>query len=180
MLRQQDAAGLALVGSKPGLLIPPRARRLHLRTLMRGLVQQAPAGRTDLPNGLRGILRSLKRRGLAVIISDLLDDPHLTLKALRLFASHRHDVIVFHVLDGMERDFAFEGATQFRDLETGQELEIDPFASRQQYLARLAEAESIYSKGLSEAGIDYYRIDTRQPYDQALAGYIARRTRLRR
>ena len=80
----------------------------------------------------------------------------------------------------MERDFAFEGATQFRDLETGQELEIDPFASRQQYLARLAEAESIYSKGLSEAGIDYYRIDTRQPYDQALAGYIARRTRLRR
>jgi uncharacterized protein (DUF58 family) len=122
----------------------------------------------------------LKRRGLVVIISDLLDDPAATLKAIRLFASHRHDAIVFHVLDGMERDFAFEGATQFLDMETGQELEIDPRASREQYLARLAETEAIYSKGLAEAGVDYHRIDTREPYDKALAGYLARRTRVRR
>jgi uncharacterized protein (DUF58 family) len=180
MLRQQDAAGLALVGAKPGLLVPPRARRTHLRTLMRGLVQQAPEGKTDLPSSLRGVLRGLKRRGLVVVISDLLDEPTATLKALRLFASHRHDVVVFHVLDGMERDFGFEGATLFRDLETGQELEIDPHSSRPHYLARLAEAEALYRKGLTEAGIDYQRIDTRQPYDDALSAYLARRTRIRR
>jgi uncharacterized protein (DUF58 family) len=180
MLRQQDATGLSLVGARPGLLVPPRARRQHLRTLMRALVQQEPNGQTDLPNSLRGVLRGIKRRGLVVVISDLLDEPAATLKSIRLFASHRHEVIVFHVLDGMERDFAFEGATQFRDLETGQELEIDPVASRAQYLARLAEAEAIFSKGLSDAGIDYHRIDTRQPYDEALSAYLARRSRVRR
>jgi uncharacterized protein (DUF58 family) len=180
MLRQQDAAGLSLVSVKPGLLIPPRAKRLHLRTLMRGLVQQEPNGRTDLPSSLRAVLRNLKRRGLVVIISDLLDDPAPTLKAIRLFASHRHEVVVFHVLDGMERDFAFEGATQFVDLESNEELEIDPSASRAQYLSRLAEAEAIFSKGLADAGIDYLCIDTRQPYDEALSAYLARRARVRR
>jgi hypothetical protein len=147
---------------------------------MRGLVQQAPEGKTDLPSSLRGVLRGLKRRGLVVVISDLLDEPTATLKALRLFASHRHDVVVFHVLDGMERDFGFEGATLFRDLESGQELEIDPHSSRPHYLARLAEAEALYRKGLTESGIDYHRIDTRQPYDEALSAYLARRTRIRR
>lgn len=180
MLRQQDAVGLALVGAKPGLLVPPRARRTHLRTLMRPLVQYAPEGETALAASLRGVLRGLKRRGLVVVISDLLDDPAATVKALRLFAGHRHDVIVFHVLDGMERDFAFEGATLFRDLETGQELEIDPRASRGQYLGRLADAEATYRKGLADAGIDYHRLDTRQPYDAALSAFLARRARVRR
>jgi uncharacterized protein (DUF58 family) len=180
MLRQQDATGLALAGTKPGLMIPPRARRTHLRTLMRPLVQNSPSGGTDLPASLRGILRRLKRRGLVVVISDLLDEPAATVKALRLFASHRHDVVVFHVLDGAERDFAFEGATLFRDLETGQELEIDPVVARPEYLAKLAQAEEIYRKGLTDGGIDYQRVDTRAPYDTALSAYLARRAQIRR
>ena len=49
-----------------------------------------------------------------------------------------------------------------------------------QYLAKLAETEAIYRKGLTESGIDYQRIDTREPYDRAISAYLARRTRVRR
>src|SRR5262249_27336815 len=124
VLRQQDAAGLVLFGARPGLVVPPRCRRSHLRQLMRAMVQHAPAGGTDLAGSLRVVFRNLKRRGLVVLISALIDAPEQTLKSIRLIRSHRHDVVVFHVQDAAELDFSFEAPTLFRDLETGEELEI--------------------------------------------------------
>lgn len=180
MLRQQDAVGLVLFGARPGLFVPPRCRRTHLRQLMRVMVQNAPEGTTDVPASLRAVLHNVKRRGLVVVISDLIDKPEETLKAIRLLRGHRHDVLVFHVQDPAEVDFTFQGATLFRDLETGQELEIDPAAVRDHYLERVREVAAFYKKGLAEAGVEYHPIDTRQPYDQALSAYLARRARTRR
>jgi uncharacterized protein (DUF58 family) len=180
ILKQQDAVGLALFGASPGLFVPPRCRRTHLRQLMSVMVNHAPAGGTDVSASLQNIVRKLKRRGLVVLISDLIDDPLDTLKSIKLLASHRHDVIVFHVQDATEIDFSFEGATLFRDMETGEELEIDPRAVRETYLKEMDDLCAFYRKGLSNAGIEYYLINTRQPYDQALAAYLGRRTRLRK
>jgi uncharacterized protein (DUF58 family) len=180
MLRQQDAVSLVVFGAKPGLFVPPRCRRTHLRQLMQVMVRHAPEGTTDVPASLRAVLHNLKRRGLVVVVSDLIDAPEETLKALRLLRSHRHDVVVFHIQDPAEVDFTFQGATLFRDLETGEELEIDPTAVRDQYLERVRELGAFYRKGLTEAGVDYQPIDTRQSYDQALSAYLARRARTRR
>jgi uncharacterized protein (DUF58 family) len=177
MLKQQDAVGLVLFGAKPGLFVPPRCRRTHLRQLMQVMVQHAPAGETNVPLSIRSILRNLKRRGLVVVISDLIDEPAETLKSLRLLRSHRHDVLVFHVQDAAELEFPFQGATLFRDLETGQELEVDPAGLRDAYLKRMEELCAFYRKGLADAGIDYQLINTRQPYDQALSAYLGRRVR---
>jgi uncharacterized protein (DUF58 family) len=180
MVRQQDAVGLALFGAGPGLFVPPRCRRSHLRQLMATMVHAAPEGRTDVPASVRAIVRKLKRRGLIVLISDLIDDPVETLKAVRLLAGHRHDVLVFHVQDATELDFSFEGAALFRDVETGEEMEIDPASLRTAYLEKMRELCEYYRKGLAEMGIDYQLINTRVPYDQALTAYLRRRTRTRR
>lgn len=180
VLRQQDACGLALFGAKPGLLVQPRCRRPHLRQMMKVMIDNPPAGGTDMPSSLRQIARNLKRRGLVVIISDLIDDPAATLKAIRQLRSQRHDVLVFHLQDAAELDFPFQGATQFRDLETGEELEIDPTAVRDGYLEQVRQCCEFYRKGLAESGIDYQLVNTRQPYDQALTAYLNRRSRVRR
>jgi uncharacterized protein (DUF58 family) len=180
ILRQQDAAGLALFGAKPGIFVPPRCRRSHLRQLMSVMVNHAPTGATDVPASLRSIVRNLKRRGMVVVISDLIDDPVETLKSLRLLGSHRHDVIVFHVQDATELDFSFEGAALFKDMETGEEMEIDPQSLRDTYLQQMNDLCDFYRKGLSEVGIDYYLINTRQSYDKALSAYLERRTKTRR
>jgi uncharacterized protein (DUF58 family) len=180
VLRQQDACGLALFGAKPGLLVQPRCRRPHLRQLMRVMVENPPAGGTDMAGSLRAIARNLKRRGLVVVISDLIDDPERTLRAIRLLRSHRHDVLVFHVQDAAELEFPFQGATQFRDLETGEELEIDPQTMRDDYVKRVRQVCDFYRQGLSDVGIDYQLLNTRQPYDQALSAYLHRRGKVKR
>jgi uncharacterized protein (DUF58 family) len=178
MLKQQDAVGLALVGERPGVLVPTRCRGAHLSQLMRVMIQNPPAGGTDLAGSLRAIIRNVKRRSLVVLISDLIDDPDQTLRSIRLISSHKHDVIVFHVQDPAELEFTFEGSTLFRDLETGEEMEVDPAAIREGYLAQLGEVMESFRKGLTEIGIDYQPLDTRQPYDRALWGYLQRRSAL--
>ncbi len=180
MVRQQDAVGLALFGAGPGLFVPPRCRRSHLRQLMATMAQQAPAGPTDVAQSLRAVVRKLKRRGLVILISDLIDDPAETLKSIRLLAGHRHDVLVFHVQDATELDFSFQGPALFRDLETGEEMEIDPASIRNAYLEQMRELCNFYRKGLTEIGIDYQLINTALPYDKALTAYLNRRTRNRR
>jgi uncharacterized protein (DUF58 family) len=180
MVRQHDAVGLGLFGSGPGLFVPARGRRSHLRRLMTTMVQQTPAGQTDLPTSLRALVRKLKRRGLVVVISDLIDDPAETLKAIRLLGGHRHEVLVFHIQDATELDFSFEGAALFRDMETGEELEVDPAGIRVAYQEQMRELCAFYKKGLAEMGIDYQLINTKQSYDLALSAYLNRRARTRR
>src|SRR5262249_24071560 len=146
----------------------------HLRQMMNVMINNPPSGSTDVSSSLRAITLGLKRRGLVVVISDLIDDPEATLRSIRLLRTHKHDVIVFHVQDYAESHFGFDGTTLFQDMETGEELEIDPSAVRPAYLERMKELCAFYRKGLTEVGIDYEILNTREPYDQALSAYLRR------
>jgi len=180
MLKQQDAVGLALLGAKPGLLVPPRCRGSHLNQIMRAMIQHPPTGTTDLAGSLRSILGVLKRRSLVVLVSDLIDDPEATLRSIRLLRSHRHDVIVFHVQDPAELEFTFEGATLFHDLETGEQMEVDPATVRTGYLEQTQELQTMYRRKLRGFGIDYETLDLRRPYEHALWTYLQKRASLRK
>lgn len=179
MLKQQDAVGLCLFGAKPGVMVPARCRSTHLHELMRTMIRNPPSGGTDAAASLKALVGRLKRRSLVVVISDLIDDPDETARAIRLIGAHGHDVIVFHVQDPVELDLSFEGAAVFRDLETGEELEADPKSLRESYAEQARDLTALYRKRLTDAGIDYAPIHTRQPYDQALAAYLKRRSEMR-
>ncbi len=179
MVKQQDAVGMALFGAAPGVMVPPRCRTAHLHQLMRVMVQNPPSGNTNVAASLQSIVRRIKRRSLVVVISDLIDEPEQSLKAIRLLASHRHDVVVFHVSDPAEEEFSFEGAARFRDLETGEELEVDPASVREAYAEQVRAVSSFFQKGLSESGIDYQAVSTRHPYDRAFSAYLRRRAGMR-
>ncbi len=179
MLKQQDAVGLCLFGAKPGVMVPARCRSTHLHELMRAMIRNPPAGGTEAAASLKALVGRLKRRSLVVVISDLIDDPEETAKAIRLIGAHGHDVIVFHVQDPAETDLYFEGAAVFRDLETGEELEADPKALREAYAEEARNLSALYRKRLADAGIDYVPLQTSQPYDKGLAAYLKRRSDIR-
>ena len=68
----------------------------------------------------------------------------------------------------------------FRDVESGEEIEVDPAAIRASYLERMNELLTLYKTKLTEANIDYVPLDTRQPFDHALSAYLQRRGRMRK
>src|SRR5919108_656928 len=66
---------------------------------------------TNVSRPLNQIVDSLSKRGMVVLISDLLDDPDAVIRSLKHFQFRGNDVIVFHVLDPHEIDFPFDRAT---------------------------------------------------------------------
>ena len=95
------------------MTVPPRSKRNHLQAIIQALDVSKPQEKTDLYRILRQVAEQDPRRGMVVLISDLLADRGGLFKGLRLLKQRGHDVLVFHVLDDDELDFEFNGATRF-------------------------------------------------------------------
>jgi uncharacterized protein (DUF58 family) len=154
--------------------IPPKAKRDYLTQILHALDNRGPAGETNVSRILEEIAGQIKRRGLIVLVSDLLDDAERILKGLRLFRFKGNDVIVFHLLDQAELDLPFDGNILFEDLE---ELNLrvvaDPRAIRKTYQAVVQEFIADMRKQCHDNAIDYQLISTSTPLDQALASYLS-------
>ena len=174
ILKQQDAAGLVTFSNRIESFIPPKAKRDYLIQILHALETRGPAGETNVGRILEDIAGQLKRRGLVILVSDLLDDPAQILKGLRLFRFKGNDVIVFHLLDPAELDLPFDGNILFEDLE---ELNLkviaDPRTIRKTYQEVVGEFITEMRKQCHNDAIDYQLISTSTPLDQALASYLS-------
>ena len=121
----------------------------------------------------------VRRKGLVILISDLLDDPTEILSGLRHFRHRRHEVIVFHVLDHAERTFPFRSMTRFKGLEALGELTCDPHALRNAYLEELEKHLNALRHGCRADRVDYVPLDTAAPLDVALTSYLSTRAGMR-
>jgi hypothetical protein len=141
------------------------------------LEKRGPAGDTNVGKILDDIAGQIKRRGLVVLISDLLDEPELVLKGLRQFRFKGNDVIVFHVMDPAEIDLPFDGNILFEDLEASKlEIIADPRSIRATYQEVVQEFIRDMRKQCHDDAIDYQLISTATPLDQALASYLSWRS----
>jgi uncharacterized protein (DUF58 family) len=177
MNRQRDAVGLTAFDDRIVAVLPASARPGHLRSLLITLNRLEPGRETDVAQPLHRLAESLTKRGLVVLISDLLDDPDRVVRALKHFQFRGTDVIVFHVLDPDEIEFPFERATRFEDLETSEEVMAVPSVVREHYLAQMNALIERYRRDLGACGIDYCLISTEQPLEIALLAYLSTRAR---
>ena len=174
ILRQQDAAGLVTFSNRIENIIPPRAKRDYLTQIVHALENHGPGGETNVGKILEEIAGQIKRRGLVILVSDLLDEPAPILKGLRLFRFQGNDVIVFHILDQAELDLPFEGNILFEDLEAANiNVIADPRAIRQTYRQVVEEFTNHMRKECHDSSIDYQLISTSTPLDRALASYLS-------
>ena len=138
-----------------------------------------PSPETDLAVTFHQLAEMIGRRGLIIILSDLLDDEREVLRALRHFRHRRHEVIIFHVLDRAELAFPYRRLGNFIDLETGSRLQVDPRFVRQEYRKQVKDFIDAYRQGATESNIDYILAATDTPYDRLLLSYLARRSKVR-
>ena len=177
MNRQRDAVGFMAFDDRVVSVVPPSARPGHLRSLLVTLQRLELGRRTHVSKPLHHLADTLVKRGMVVLISDLLDEPRQVVEGLKHFRFRGTDVIVFHVLDRNELTFPFERAARFQDMETDDEVMAVPAAVREQYLRQINELIDIYRRELQLAGIDYCLLETSKPLDFALMSYLATRSR---
>jgi uncharacterized protein (DUF58 family) len=177
MNRQRDAVGLIAFDNKITKMLAPSARAGHLSALLITLDRLQLGTATDVAKPLNDLAEAIHKRGLVVLISDLLDDADRVIDGLKHFRYRGTEVIVFHVLDPAELRFPFEQAARFRDLETRDEVLAIPAQVREGYLEAINHLQERYRRELRLAGIDYVLLDTSLPLETALMSYLMTRRR---
>jgi uncharacterized protein (DUF58 family) len=179
MLKQQDAVGLITFSDKIETIVPPKAFHDYLFAILKELDHKKPAGKTRVGSILQEIAGTLRKRGLIVLISDLLDEPEEVQRGLKQLRSRGSDVMVFHLLDRDEMDFPFKEPTLFQDLEEELNLLTDPQAIRAAYLKTIGSLIEGYRKTCASNLIDYSIFNTSSGLDQALTRYLTWREKFR-
>jgi len=178
MLKQQDSVGLLVFDDAVREFVPPRSSARQLHVLLSLIDSVEASSVTDIGVVLHDLARRMKRRGLVILVSDLLDAPATVLAGLKHFRHLRHEVVVFHVLDPREAEFDFDVDSTFRDMETGELMTTEPFSIRGDYRDAVAEWMARLKRDCAESRIDYVPVTTATPYDRALFSYLEKRKRL--
>lgn len=180
LLRQHDAVGCIAFDEKIRARTPLRSTQVHLASIVQTLDANRPQAKTDPGSVLRTIAEENYRRGLIVVVSDLLGDVASTLRGLRLLRQRGHDILVLHIMDDDELDFPFDGPTRFEGLELPAHLNCNPRALREGYLEAVEKFVSSLRHGCARDAVDYELIRTSQPMDAALAAFLSRRLAARK
>jgi uncharacterized protein (DUF58 family) len=171
ILHQQDSVGLVTFDDQVRKYLRPSSQPSHVKIMNLGAARQ----KTRLAPIFHDLADRIARRGFIVILSDLFDEVPDLLAGLRHLRHKRHEVVVFHILDGAELDFPFQEATLFRGLEQHPELLTDPRSLRLSYLEEVNAFVKGLQRGCRAQNIDYVQLRTDTSLDVALTSYLAQR-----
>lgn len=178
--RQQDAVGAVLFDNEIRTVIPARANPRQPFVITHALEQCRPDHRSDVDVVFGHLPAQIRRRGVVILISDLFLDLGRLETMLQQFGHQRQDVVLLHLLHEDEVRFLFPGQTQFRGLETAEEILVDAPALRRAYLVELEDFLRQVRQICSRCRSDHVFLHTGMPLDAALSAYLARRQSMRR
>ena len=174
---QRDAVGLVTFDEQIQDYLPARFRPGHMHRVMLALERALAGSATNLAPPLEQIAKAASKRGLVVLISDLLAPIEALETQLGYLRSRGHEVVVMRALDPAEVDFRFEESAIFHDLESGRQLYVDPQTVRTRYLERFSEHAAAIQRACSRLGIDYYPLGSDRPLELALFDFLNARLR---
>lgn len=166
--QQRDAVGLLTFDESIVDLIPTRFRPGHVHRLMMSL-ERAPSGTaTDIEKPLEQVAATVAKRGMIVLISDLLTPIGALEKNLGFLRARGHEVVLLRVLDPTEIDFSFDEPAMFHDIESGRDLYVNPDLARDNYLMEFREHADELQTICNNLGIDLHQISIDRPLELIL------------
>lgn len=174
---QRDAVGLVRFDEQIDEFIPARYRTGHLRRIMLALEKPAEGASTNLAHPLDQVAEQVRKRGMLVVLSDMLAPLDDLETKLSYFRARGHEVVLFQILDPAELTLDFDEPTLFHDVETGREIYVDPSLARERYVNNLQRHLDAVQSSCDKLGIDVFRLTTDQPLESALGNFL--RSRLR-
>ena len=178
LLRQRDAVGLVRFDARVRTAIPPRARTGQWRRIV-GALDDPGAGRaSSAADALAQAARLITRRGMVVLISDLLMDLPAVDAATRALRAAGHDVTVLHLMDPAERDLSVSAEALFVDPETDLAVPASAADVRAAYRATVEEVIGEWRAAFGALGVGYEVITTDSPFGVPLRRAFAARQQL--
>ena len=186
--KQRDAIGLVTFSDRIELQTQVRSTASHLHTLLlllqKQLEEKPTAKDTNVAEIIHLIAQQIPKRSLVVIFSDMLsrhDDSNAIFAALQHLKHQNHEVLIFHVMDRKtEEEFDFaERPYVFVDVETGQELKLQPSQVRDNYRLAVEKYKRDLELKCGQYKIDFVPVDISEPFDKVLYSYLVKRAKVR-
>jgi len=177
LVKQQDAVGFSGFAAKLGQLIPAKAQKTQVRSLLEMLDSLEVGGESALPESLDELAERIPRRSVVFIVSDFFSELTPLVKALHHLRFRHHEVVALQVVADEELSFPFERMSIFHDLETPAQLEVDVKAVKKDYLDRIGRHLAELKRACGEMHIVHELINTSVPYADALSDVLVRYSR---
>ncbi|HYT05081.1 MAG TPA: DUF58 domain-containing protein [Gemmatimonadales bacterium] len=168
LLRQRDATGLITFDEVVREVVPARVKAGQWARLVRALVSTPDGGGTAAQAALVQLTSLLARRGLVILVSDLLFDRELALTALRYLRHRGHQVIVAHLMDPAEAELAGPPEVRFRDPESDASVVVRPRELARAYRETVRREIAAWRTSCRRHGIAYHHLLTDLPFGMAL------------
>lgn len=176
-IQNNDKVGLILFSDEVELFIPPKKGRGHILRIVRELIEFRPRHHgTDVAGALKYLNTVIKKRSIAFLISDLMDEGYED--ALKI-ANRKHDLVVLRTTDPREAELPNMGLVQFLDPENGELRWVNTGNRRirEHYRAEALKLQARTRDALRRAGVDHAVISTREGYVRPLMNLFRRRDR---
>ncbi len=173
ILHQRDAVSLGVFDEKLQTYVPRTGNLQSMHNILSLLAGFNPTRQTNIGQVLHEMAGQIRRRGIAVLISDLFDDEQQVLDGIQHLRFGGHEVIVFHVLDPFELEFPFNGLVEFEGLEQSPKLLTRPREIRKSYLREFDAFRARLREGCERQNCHYTMINTATPLHEVISGYLA-------
>jgi uncharacterized protein (DUF58 family) len=148
--------------------LPETRGKARIFKALRFLREAKADGTTDLGDAMKTFVAQNKRRGLAVLVSDLYD-PQGFERGINVLRYNKFDPFVVHVVDENEGRPKLSGDVLVYDCETGDEREVTVTAK---VLTRFAEAYAAYladvERFCATRQVPYVRASVDVPFDELI------------
>ena len=177
---QSDSVGVGVFDGEMQSYVPPKSSKSVINDISREFENATPQPRTNVGAVLSEFAHRMARRGMVMLFSDMLDNTEEFIKGINHLRYRGHNVVVFHTLDPYEIDFPFKGTSRFVGLEEDGDLVTQPDRLRDNYLKELEKFISGIRDACTKAEVDYVLVNTAEPIEHVLSGYLLQRTLVNR
>lgn len=177
ILHQRDAVALAIFDTILRDYAPRSDAKDTIHRIISRLAAFEPKEPTNIGTVLHDLAHQIRRKGIVILISDFFDDEQKVLEGIQHLRFGGHEVIVFHVLDPWELEFPFTGLVEFEGLEAVPKILTRPAEIRRSYLRELEAFRTRLRDGCERNQCHYVLVNTAQPLNEVLSGYLAFRLR---
>ena len=177
MIHQGDKAALALFAETMQKFLPPGGTRGHLHNLIAELESVVPASTTGIASALIECNSLFKKRGRLIVLSDFWEDTDKTFEALSRFLHRKFEILLLHIVHPHELDLPGVHAARFHDLETHEEVEVEPEEIRAAYRESARQRTDGLAREAHNRRINYSLVQTSRPYLDAIEAYMGFRGR---
>lgn len=175
LLKQRDAVGLAILNDQVQEDLRTGGTPSHLAKFIEVLQRVQLAGETDIGPAVSQVADQIHRRGVVIVLSDLLTPLDPFYESLGKLQYAGHEVIVVHILHRDELEMPFKDSVIFRDIEGEEEIFAEPWAFHKAYQAAMEQFIQESRQRCQYCGIDYLQVLTDENLGAVLSNYLHNR-----